>query len=280
MKTLLKTVFREITPPIFYKIAKKNYSNRSFRLYGSYDEALKYSSLKGYETDEIVKVVVEKNKIYADKLLHHPYLTLNDLRTVIGIGLTKVEDKVLNVLDFGGGGGAHYYIAKIALGENIKIRWNVVETEALANQAQCLKTDDLKFFSTIEDACLDLGRVDLVFSSGALQYTPDPIFYLSKLLEVGAKNFFITRTSFSANETKFIGVQESKLSANGPGALPKGFQDFYVYYPNVFVPKSEVEQLIANFNYKINLHISEDRQVYKFGDQCFDMYGFFCEQNQ
>lgn len=104
MKAILKGFLREITPPLIYKIPRKIYFNRSRKLYESYDDALRFSSLKGYETDEIVKVIVAKNKIYADKLLSDSVLTLNELRTVIGMGLITVENKVLNVLDFGGGG--------------------------------------------------------------------------------------------------------------------------------------------------------------------------------
>lgn len=158
------------------------------------------------------------------------------------------------------------------------MQWNVVETQGLASAAQRLKTDNLKFFSSIEEASKDLGFVDLVFSSGALHCTNDPIGFLSKLLEIRSEYLFITRTIFGQNKDMFVTLQKSRLSDNGPGDLPPGFQDRFVYYPNVFVPLENVKKAIQTSGYVLKLEIVEDQVAYKLPGKNFQMYGLFCSR--
>ena len=117
--------------------------------------------------------------------------------------------------------------------------------------------------------------MDVVFTSGALHCCPDPLSFLNQLLSVEAKYLFITRTSFSEGNKVLVNVQESLLSSNGPGPLPKKFVDKAVFYPNVFVPKSEVERLISE-KYTIRFKILEDRAAYQVGGKSIDMFGYFC----
>lgn len=72
-----------------------------------------------------------------------------------------------------------------------------------------------------------LGGVDLLFSSGTLQYVPDPTSCLSSLLSVGATNLFIGRMALSSAGA-FAQVQTSRLSDNGPGLMPSGLLNYQV----------------------------------------------------
>jgi len=155
------------------------------------------------------------------------------------------------------------------------LKWNVVETTAMANEAQRIVNNNLKFFDNITDATKDLGLVDLVFTSGTLHCCPEPLFFLQELINVKAKYLFITRTSFTDSSEQIANIQKSYLSTNGPGPLPAGFEDKAVYYPNVFVPKQQVEEMLSE-HYHIQFKIIEDKAAYRVGNKEINMYGYFC----
>ena len=108
-------------------------------------------TLEGYEEPELVDVILQKTKAYEPK---------DDWPEMAGVS---------SVLDFGGGCGVHYKQARSPI-----IRWAVVETPAMVERASKLGTDKLKFFTSIAAAADWLGSIDTVYSSGALQYAPDP----------------------------------------------------------------------------------------------------------
>ena len=90
--------------------------------FNSYSEALdacQKISQKGYLNDELVKVVIQKNINLRSALNTNPKLDLLSLRILTALGLCRSGD-TLNVLDFGGGGGAHHAIASKAYGDSIK----------------------------------------------------------------------------------------------------------------------------------------------------------------
>lgn len=242
--------------------------------YKSYAEALAHCQQGAYEADEIVKVVVEKNLIFREQIRLNPVFDLGAIRTLIGVALTGAKGS-LNVIDFGGAGGYHYTIARTALDPTVALRWNVVETPAMASEAERLKNLELNFFSNIDDATSDLNEVDIVFSSGALHCTPDPSSFLDGLLSIGARRLFITRTAFNDESEILVNVQKSFLSSNGPGPLPSGFVDKAVFYPNVFIPFNGVLSAIQR-QYNIRFAILEDRNAYRVGNKGIHMYGIFC----
>ncbi len=268
----MKTILKQLMPPLLLKVLKK--STTPSLAYKTYYEALKDCPKEAYEDKDIVKVVVDKNLAYKQKLEKETIFDLGTLRTLIGLGLSKTSDS-LSVIDFGGGGGYHYTIASNAFDKSVRLKWNVVETTAMANEAQRMSTENLKFFDNIGDAKRDLGSVDLVFTSGALHCCPEPLDFLRELINIKAKHLFITRTSFTDSREQMANVQKSYLSSNGPGPLPVGYKDKAVYYPNVFVSKQQVEEMLSE-HYDIQFKIIEDKAAYIVGDKEIDMYGYFC----
>lgn len=248
--------------------------------YSSYQLALHACANQGYQNSDLVKLMVAKNIRYRESISAHRsinFANLNELRPIIAIGALQ-PSPVLRVIDFGGGGGEHYAIVRTILGENRQLYWNVVETPAMAEAAnKKLAGGGLKFFDTIEGAAADLGHVNLVFTNGALQYTPEPLAFLRMLLAVRADHLFITRTAFSTGNEKFITIQTSLLSANGPpGPLPYNFNDYTVRYPVVFTSKQQAEELIEA-DYHIRFFTTEEKSRYKSKSQSFDYYGYFCD---
>ena len=263
---------RQLVPPFLIQVLK---NASAPRIFGSYDEACKACRSGAYQDDSIVKAVVEKNRIFRQSMQSSPVFDLGALRTLVALGLTG-GNGMLKVLDFGGGGGYHYSLAKAFLGNSRSLKWNVVETSAMAKEAQRIANVDLAFFDDLNDAKNDLGSVDLVFSSGALQYCPDPLKSLRELTEVGAPNMFITRVPLNDSEKSFVSIQISKLLENGPGPLPLGFDDRSVSYPITYASRHEVERILRE-RYEIRFSINEDKGTFSAGKNKVDMFGYFCE---
>jgi putative methyltransferase (TIGR04325 family) len=251
-------------------------ANIQVKSYKSFDEALKHCQKSGYENRDIVEVVAQKNAILRAQMKNNQFLDSVYLRAVTGVALALEVNK-LRVIDFGGGGGSHYTIARSVLDPKIKLRWNVVETNAMVEAANYLRNDELNFFNDIQSAVDDLESVDLVLTSGTLHCTKNPYDFLQKLIAVEAQYLFITRTSFNDGSETLINVQKSLLSDNGPGPLPSGFVDKVVFYPNVFIPLAQVETALRS-TYNIKFKSLEDKDVYRIGNISINMYGYFCEK--
>lgn len=242
--------------------------------YKTYAEATAACQGGAYENNDLVKVVVEKNLLYRQIFQADAVFDLPALRTLIALGLSKTSHS-LNVIDFGGGGGYHYTIASNALSDQDSLRWNVVETTAMANEAQRIAHKNLRFFDNIAEAKNDLEAVDLVFTSSALQYCPSPLTFLKQLTEIDAKYLFITRTPFTDADGDIFSSQVSRLSANGPGPLPAGYADREMTYPITYVSKLKVEKILKE-KYHIQFTIIEDKAVYRVGDKDIGLFGYFC----
>ena len=264
-------MLKRFIPPVF-RIRRKP-GIPSPKIYRTFEEALADCREGGYEQSELARVVVEKNIIFKENLSNRNELDLPALRTLIGVGLADSGDD-LRVMDFGGGGGYHYTIARKAFGNSKTIKWNVVETEAMSQAAKRISDDNLRFFTTIEAAKNDLGAVDLVFSSSAIQYCPEPLKYLDRLTRIESKFIFITRTPFIAGNTEIIAKQNSNLSDNGPGPLPHGFTDRIISYPITYSSMPVVEKIL-NERYEIRFKIVEDKAAYRVGDKEIGMFGYF-----
>lgn len=264
-----KQLIRDILPPILVRALRGSGRIPTFPTYAA---ALQQCG-SGYQETSLAKVVVDKNIRLQGALAASPTKAFDysAMRTLAALGLAA-NASVLRVLDFGGGGGSHYLIAKAVFGDKIDLRWNVVETETMVAEGKRLEDGQLKFFRSVDAAVKDLGQVDLVFSSGALQYTPDPIQCLEALLSVGASHLFITRTALSESGQKII-IQQSMLSTNGPGPLPDGVQDKSLSYPATFVSKDAFEAAIKKC-YDIKTLFTEERDAYKAGLDSIHMYGY------
>ena len=173
------------------------------------------AKLEGYENEELVDVVFRKTLAYRPNK--------EDWPDVIG---------ATTVLDFGGACGAHY---KEAILHTPGVRWAVVETPAMVRKASQLSSDRLNFFSSIAAAFAWLGSIDLMHSSGALQFAPDPERAVAELCGLGAKRLHWRRLVLSHSET-IRDMQPSFLTDNGPGKLDS-VQEKCVEYGRTKIPE-------------------------------------------
>ena len=268
----MRALLKQIMPPFLWG-AVRRLTTMPPPVCATYEEAAWQCRQSGYEDDALVRAVVEKNLVFRKKIRDKTVFDLAAMRTLIALGLSRTSNE-LKVIDFGGGAGYHYEMARAALGQSAAIRWNVVETTAMANAARSLEEPGLKFFDSIEEAARDLGAVDLVLASSSLQYCPDPMLFLQCLINVGAGHLFITRTPFSESPEDVISVQRSRLSANGPGPLPAGFTDVEISYPITYLSTAKVEKALSS-KYELRFKVEEELGAFLAGSRSFNMWGYF-----
>ncbi|MCC6588026.1 MAG: methyltransferase, TIGR04325 family [Bryobacterales bacterium] len=226
---------------------------RNARVYPGFSEALQQCPRGGYESALIAAVVRAKTeKIRTDRDLCESSMSPT---TRAGIPLISLIARLLlpnasdiRVLDFGGACGAHYFLAR-QLAPGLRFRWCVVETDAMIEQGSLLADTCLTFARNVTAAQELLGGVDLLHSSGTLQYLPSPQATLGELLRVNAHLVALTRLSLTDGEP-FTVVQKSRLSNNGPGPLPRGFRDSTVAYPLTIINRASFEKEVGK-DYRI-----------------------------
>jgi putative methyltransferase (TIGR04325 family) len=258
-----------VTPPIvtlfFKKIAHSIRRSKTDR-----------SSIDNYNDDSLTQMIVEKNRIFRENLSRNKTIDLGALRTILGVCLAGAgsSGEPINVLDLGGGGGYHYFIARLVLPENIKLRWHVVETDSMVSSAEKLSGAELKFFPSIREAASGMGKIDLIFASSSLQYFSDQRGLIDELIRTGSENIFITRTPFSP-ETPVRGEkQQSLFSSNGPGPLPEGYADKVIEYPIYIMNLDEFLELFSR-HYDLRFQIKEESPGFRINGKTFDNYGFY-----
>lgn len=270
----MKHTLKRCIPPLLLDLLKGN--NNGYPTYPSYAAALATCSERAYENPALINTVIEKNRLYAQHLANNPHFDAGVLKTLIGFGSLPTQHP-LHVLDFGGGGGYHYHIAQTALGAARIAQWAVVETPTMAAAGQALATPTLKFFDNLTTAATALPTVDLIFSSCALNYCPNPLAMLRALTAVKAPYLYLTRMPLTQTTEKVI-RQSSWLSANGPGQLPPGIADRELSYPNTLMCQADFEALLKE-NYTIRFRIAEEQNVLIADKEPIHMYGYFCQRH-
>jgi putative methyltransferase (TIGR04325 family) len=268
----IQNLVEQIIPPVLINLVRKK--SQPQIEYPTFEAAQLACQNAAYENSELINVVVDKNLIYRKKLESDPIFDLASLRTLIALGAIQ-SGRNLNVLDFGGGGGYHYTIAKSALEPSKRINWCVVETSAMSHRAQRLADASLSFFPDIDSARGSLDELDLVFTSSALQYCPNPLSFLRELVELGAPYLFVTRTPFLESDRTIITTQVSSLQNNGPGPLPSKYADQKITYPLTYVSRQIVEEIITK-QYDIRFRIDESDGSFSFRNVQISTIGYFC----
>lgn len=177
----------------FLRIARPAVVVHSPRMLARILRLLPTPTIEGYEHPELVSEIFKKT------LAAEPAESWPEIRGTE------------TVLDFGGACGIHY---KAARREVPNIRWAVVETPAMVREGSKIATDQLRFFESIDEAAAWLGHIDLIHSSGALQYTPSPMETVEKLASVGAAKMQWRRLFLS--DRPISEHQRSMLIENGP----------------------------------------------------------------
>ncbi len=195
----------------------------------------------GYNDADIAKVIAYRTVKWKDALKEKELLWADQATNpVLAVGIAAADQaaRPLRVLDFGGGCGIHYFFARVAF--RLPLRWAIVETQRMLEHAALISAGEFETHNTIACAVESLGGADLVLTSGAVQYTPDPMSTFDALIAIGASYFMLARFPFS-RETMFT-IEQAPLSEHMQGfaPMPPGMIDKSVKCPITFVKYSDV----------------------------------------
>ena len=239
--------------------ASSSRAEMGYEPYSSYQAALN-DCAGGYTSSDLLDCIYLGQKAFyhiAGPFPEVPWYLTAELFAALPLAFTGAP---LHVLDFGGSVGMHFMLTIKLYPSALVEKWAVVETAEMVARASELSGDRLKFFSDVEEAAFWLGSVDLLTSSGAVQYTPDPFAYLSKLLDMRAPVFAVHRSALSLIDETFVTIQRSRLRDNARGPLPKGFIDREVRYPITYISKKALFTRMSE-RYRQNLHIMNEGEV-------------------
>jgi putative methyltransferase (TIGR04325 family) len=232
----------------------------SLRYFPSFASALAACG-PGYNDAEIAEVVAFKTAMPVDNLLLAPEQAVNSV-LAISLAAAEITDRPLTVLDFGGGCGFHYF--RVVAAMRAPLRWAIVETPTMAEQATKLAQGRFEVFTDIADAAAALGRLDLVHASGVIQYMPEPLATLKTIAAMRARYFALARFP-SWGGAQIVGMQTSPLAESGIGPLPPNITDRQVKYPITFTNFYDVMQILSG--YEIALATDSPSAEYEFRGQ-------------
>lgn len=210
--------------------------------YPSYQAALATCG-KGYDAEDIARVVAWRTGYLAAQMegnyLSPDYWAMQFL----AVRMASQRTREVKVLDFGGGSGLHFHAVR-SIVPNMPLRWAIVETPAMAHQANLAGLPDGLAVVTSLAAALDrLGGCDIVHASGSLSYVVAPEETLQHLLDINAPFFLLARFPAHQGPRKVV-VQTSRLCNHVPGPMPVDVPDREVRYPLTFLPVADVLNVI------------------------------------
>jgi putative methyltransferase (TIGR04325 family) len=140
-------------------------------------------------------------------------------------------------------------------------------------KAKELETNELTF----QDSLSNLPPIDFIYSSGAIQYTPEPYLCLESLLKINANYILFNRTMFNENDRDIITVHTTLLSENGHGRLPMNYIDKKVSYPHTTMSFRKFNSMISEF-YKLRWMFEETSGSHKVGKETIIGRGLYFSQ--
>lgn len=275
----MKKLIKKYIQPKIYKVF--NFSNKmsTSKIYSSYEEAARNCSSTPYQEEELIQVILLKTKNFIKKLETETipiwptsaYSKLSIINPIIESNKEK-----LNVIDFGGACGAHYFHLRHIISKKIKFNWVVVETPMMVQYAKELSNEELSFSDNLEEAIKEMPEIDLLHTSGTLQCVDHPYKYLSIILNSGAKWILFNRMGLNKSESDVITILRTKLSWNGIGELPEGFTDKWISYPFTYVSEKNFLNEVDK-NYKIVAKFEESSGSHKVNKIETVGYGLLCK---
>ena len=111
----------------------------------------------------------------------------------------------------------------------------------MVRAASVMTNDELQFVTELES----VTAPDLVFSSGAIQYHPQPVELLRRLLATRAAFLAIFRTAMTEDGQEFSAVQRASLRAHLPMTQLPDDEESEVLYPLTFAPRAMYSEVLT-----------------------------------
>lgn len=220
----------------------------SEKVYNSYEEAALSCGKALYEEQAIVERIrlTRKSTEIGRGGMSLPNIGVLPILDAVHRVYTRDHPKEIAVLDFGGADGNYFrYVSKL-IAPGISLRWSVVETPAMVRAMREFEGSGLRFFTSVSEALQNTAqKIDLVFTSGAIQYTSDPWQTLHRLLDIRASYMIFNRQSLSMEDFDIVSIQTSLLSWHGEGPVPAGTKDTIVRYPHTSMQRLRFEEAVS-----------------------------------
>jgi len=219
----VRSLVREVTPPLFWNLARqvlgKNSVEPSER--NRADDGLPEFEWVGSEDETkpigyVSKTLVESPVRFFPEMLNviggpQPYgckpgELKSDTTTfwhqqvfpyAYVLGRCLIENRPLKILDWGGGLGLYWHLAK-SLYPDLELDYHIHELEEFSRRGPEF-TPEAHFHHESDD--WDGDRFDLVIASGALQYAPDWRGILKQLAGITAGRMYLARTPILLEKT-------------------------------------------------------------------------------
>jgi putative methyltransferase (TIGR04325 family) len=203
--------------------------------YKTFDEAAATCG-PGYNDPGLAASVLERSQAIFD---NPPDLDPESALLYFALAYTagQISHRPLCIADVGGEFGLHARICQARFPQWTQ-KWAIIENSTFAQAGAAAETDSIRIFADIDAARLWLGRIDLLFSSGAVQYLRDPIQSIKAAVETNAPIQFWQRLAIASGKRAVV-VQVSLLSDNAHGPLPEGFVNREIRYPRTFLTETE-----------------------------------------
>jgi putative methyltransferase (TIGR04325 family) len=179
--------------------------------FSSWPEAQRASS--GYDSEEILRRALDATlkvkrgeAAYERDTVLFPKIDYSFPVLAALLLAANAQDR-LSVLDFGGALGSSYFQNRTLLRSAPGFKWGVVEQEKFVRAGrEHIEGEELTFHSTIEE-CVDKLDPNFILLSGVLNYLPDPIKQLARLIALGAPFICIDRTLVAVQGQTRLTVQ-------------------------------------------------------------------------
>jgi len=216
-------ILRLIVPPIIPRIAfaLKNGFSSPILEYApdGWETKLESDAEQGWNTDGVVRIAATRWKNYCSNLRgsnplgfsheHDDHSVIRDadfhnvhMSFAYMVALAAIGKQHVRVLDYGGGLGQYYKLAR-ALYPDLIFDYHVKEVERMAAKGAELNND---ICWHINDSCLD-SAYDLVMMTGSIPYIRDWKLLIPKLLEASDPYFSLFRIPVVEDAPTFVVIQ-------------------------------------------------------------------------
>lgn len=252
-------ILRNISPPFIFEILKSVFSKQT-KFYGKFDNwyDAKAECENGYDSNKILQKVFESSlKVKnGEAIFERDSVLFDEIKyswpvTSSLMLAAALENGKLNVLDFGGALGSHYYQNNKFLNLLSKVQWNIIEQESFVRIGQThFQSETVKFYLTVSD-CLVYNNPNLVILSSVLQYLPEPWCILNEIIKINARVIVIDRTPYTNSLEEEVKIQIVS-------------DDIYkASYPCHFFVENKILELFKNAEYTL---LESFNSIDKFGD--------------
>lgn len=223
----------------------------------------------GYDNWLLNKSIIKKTIIFS-KLRPLNEKNINVQRTVKFLKFIKKKN-LRNVVDFGGGAGFHYFIANIKL-PKFNFKWLVIENKTMVKLCnKQFNHKNLFFFNSL----IKLKKIDIFFSSCAINYTENPSETIKRISKLNSKYFYFTRTPLGENKSMEF-KQTSLLSDNGPCKI-KNEKEIIIECKNKIISKQSFENIFKKKFIIISKYIDE-KKAFSYEKNYFNTYTYILKK--